>query len=193
MHDWVVRGALADALVDSFDDDGVLGLDLVHHAFRSPNAFFQQRGKSDVISNKLRENPERTTAEARSWIRGQPSLPQIQDYTRQLGSVAHSIVKQLTKFSVKPGRRSPSRRKKAKEVDFVGTPVAPEAPFAQLIPYEERPNFAFMSLMLREVLAVARGRLEDRHPKAISQSRPLLPHSIHHPLSNTHLAEFIIG
>ncbi|KAL0568259.1 hypothetical protein V5O48_013731 [Marasmius crinis-equi] len=160
VHEWVIRGALADALVDVFDDDSVLGLDLVHSAFNFPNAFFEQpsnRGKPKPIFHRICQTPDETTENARCWLRQQPWLPETQSCTRDYGRTVHEIIELLTKRPVKAGSRSTSRKRKAKVVDFVGTLVDPQTPFAQLIPYKERPNFAFLSIMLREVLAFARG------------------------------------
>ncbi|KAL0062889.1 hypothetical protein AAF712_010210 [Marasmius tenuissimus] len=159
--EWVIRGALAEALVDTFDSDSILGLDDVHSALKHPNSCFEQPGRREharTLFNRIRKTPDVASKDVRNWLRQQPSLPQIQDKSQKLASVVHALVERLTNLSIKGTRRSASRKKKAKEVDFVGTTVAPETPFAQLIPYEERPNFAFLSFMLREVLAFVRNK-----------------------------------
>ncbi|KAK1217138.1 hypothetical protein PQX77_020220 [Marasmius sp. AFHP31] len=128
--EWVVWGALAEALVDVSDDDSVLGLEAVHTAFNHPKAFFNRPGECAAltVANDIIADPEKSTTD----------------------------LQRLTSVSVKGGQRSAARQKKAKQVDFIGTPVDPETPLAQLIPYKERPNFAFLLAMLREVLAFAR-------------------------------------
>ncbi|KAK1222943.1 hypothetical protein PQX77_014220 [Marasmius sp. AFHP31] len=156
--EWVVRGAFAEALVDVFDDDGILGLEAVHLAFNHPLPFFTQQRGIDVsrLANAIRADPEKTAAEIRIWLRCQQSLPSIQDHARRLSSAVHTVIQRITSVSVK-GVRSTARKKKAKnkEVNFVGTPVDAGTPLAELIPYKEWPNFAFLSVMLREVLAFA--------------------------------------
>ncbi|KAL0562946.1 hypothetical protein V5O48_019132, partial [Marasmius crinis-equi] len=192
--EWIVRGALADALVDAFDDDSVLGLDTVQSAFDSPKSLFRQAGRwesLDTISNRICKDPGTGTASARGWIRQQPALPLIQDLSQQLASHVHSMVQHLTKVSVQKSPCSLSRKKKASKVDFIGTQVAPDTPLAQLIRYEERPYFAFLSIMLRGVLGFAHA--QDRNPKVLFESRSLESYSPLNAFPRADIKEFVVG
>ncbi|KAL0569462.1 hypothetical protein V5O48_012502 [Marasmius crinis-equi] len=182
----LVRGAILDALLDVLDDDGIFCSPSLIPVLETPwRILGGGNARVEDVARQIRAYSETFLKPITWWMKVQSSRAEVQELGRSMARQVKQCVSEAYQITMSSTRRTIARQTPKRALRgatrLEGAQVGSNEPLRDIFPIVDMPQFGYLAVILREVLAVRRKRriyseplrriLSGEHPTTSTHSR----------------------